>query len=294
MIMAMAPRAWHCAAGAAMALLLAACAAPPDKAATSTLAAELPQYDIVLLGEVHDNAQGHRLRAEALGEAIRAGWRPAIAMEQFDRERQADLDQAMARCTDPDCVIRAATPARPGWDWAHYRPVLALALREKLPIVAANLSRADAGTVMKQGPASVFDTAQLRELGLDAPAPDLLAAQRKEVAEAHCGALPHAMLDGMATAQLARDAVMALALEHASRAPAAPSGARSRPVVLLSGNGHVRRDIGVPRWLKGHAVLSVGFTEQPVPPGTYDRTVPVDAAPRGDPCQAFGSRPGGR
>ena len=45
----------------------------------------------------------------------------------------------------------------------------------------------------------------------------------------------------MAQAQFARDAVMAEVLRRS-----APQGGG---VVLLAGNGHVRRDIGVPRWL---------------------------------------------
>jgi len=276
---------------AALPLLLAACAGPSgmQDAQVAGLAAAFPRHDAVLLGEVHDNAEGHRLRWQALAEAVRHGWRPVIAMEQFDRERQADLDRAMRTCADADCVIRAATPAETGWDWAHYRPVLELALREKLPLVAANLSRADAGKVVRQGPAAVFPPGELRALGLLSPAPELLAAQRREVADAHCGALPASMLDGMARAQTARDAVMAQAVAKASL----PSGTEPRrPVVLLAGNGHVRRDIGVPRWLKDASVLSVGITEQAAKPGTYDREILVSPALREDPCK--GSPPPGR
>lgn len=115
-------------AGMAAALLLAGCSWLPGSrdAAVASLAAELPRHEVVLLGEVHDNAQGHRLRLQALTRAVRAGWRPAIAMEQFDRERQADLDRAMRTCTNADCVIQAAAPARragtgrttaPCWNW---------------------------------------------------------------------------------------------------------------------------------------------------------------------------------
>jgi uncharacterized iron-regulated protein len=49
---------------------------------------------VVLLGEVHDNARQHELRSTALQRAFAAGWRPAIAMEQFDLDRQADIDRA--------------------------------------------------------------------------------------------------------------------------------------------------------------------------------------------------------
>src|ERR1039458_5912497 len=36
---------------------------------------------IVMLGEVHDNAEQHHLRLERLRQAFAEGWRPVIAME---------------------------------------------------------------------------------------------------------------------------------------------------------------------------------------------------------------------
>src|SRR5690242_4759295 len=86
---------------------------------------------VALLGEVHDNAEGHRLRLQALRRAIERGWRPAIAMEQLDRERQDDIERARGeRSRDAQHLIDAATrgSSRSGWNWDFYRPVIALAL----------------------------------------------------------------------------------------------------------------------------------------------------------------------
>jgi uncharacterized iron-regulated protein len=55
---------------------------------------------VLLLGEVHDNAQGHKLRYELLRQRVEAGWRPAIVMEQFDRENQ-DLPQGAKAASTP-------------------------------------------------------------------------------------------------------------------------------------------------------------------------------------------------
>lgn len=241
---------------------------------------ELPdlmrRQPIVLLGEVHDSAAGHRLREQALAEALRRGWRPAIAMEQFDRERQADLDQARGRCgQDADCVIAAATPAKSSWQWAYYRPVVELALRYDLPLLAANLSRQDAGRIVREGYRPVLDEATMRETGLDRPLPDdLLQKQQAAVQAGHCNQLPERVLPGMAQAQAARDAVMAQTLLPY----------RQRGVVLLAGNGHTRRDIGVARWLDDSGVLSVGFVEQAPATGEFDRFYLIPATKRGDPC----------
>ena len=66
--------------------------------------------------------------------------------------------------------------------------------------------------------------------------------------------------------------------------------------MLLAGNGHVRRDIGVPPWL-GPVVaaraFSVGYLEggdTQAAPAYFDAVVWTDAAQRPDPCAAFRKR----
>ena len=73
--------------------LFAGCATPPPLD-EDRLAVELARRPVVLLGEVHDNVVQHRIRAEALRRMLEGGARPAIAFEQFDRERQGDIDRA--------------------------------------------------------------------------------------------------------------------------------------------------------------------------------------------------------
>ncbi|MEO5963656.1 MAG: ChaN family lipoprotein, partial [Thermomonas sp.] len=220
--------------------------------------------DVLLLGETHDNAEGHRLRAVELRDRVEAGWRPAIAMEQFDREYQPLLDAALRECPDAECVVQRVAPGNSGWTWTFYTPLIALAMKYDLPLLAANLSRTDAGNVIEGGLATVLDTGAVSRYGLDKPLPSaLLATQVEEVRTGHCGMLPEDMLAPMALAQVARDVVMAETMR-----PFAANG-----VVLIAGNGHVRRDIAVPYWLHrlGLTTWSVGFVEQPSMPGEFDR-----------------------
>jgi uncharacterized iron-regulated protein len=261
-------------------LLGLACASPP-------LEARLRGDAIVLLGEVHDNAEHHRLRLALLRRALEAGWRPALALEQLDRERQAELERARReRPGDAQHVLDAAGGA--GWRWELYRPYVALALEYDLPLVAANLSREDARAIARGGFGAVFDAAGLARLGLDRETPaDWQAAQEREIDAGHCHALPPEAWPALARAQLARDAVMAhLLREHGARG-----------VVLLAGNGHVRRDLGVPRWLPEPdqpRVFAVGYLEEgdAPPPGAFDAVVVTARAKRPDPCEAF-RRPAG-
>ncbi|KAA0890762.1 ChaN family lipoprotein [Pusillimonas sp. ANT_WB101] len=263
--------------------LFAACASN-RQGVSSNLAKQLVVHDIVLLGEVHDNAQAHRQRTQALQQAMQDGWRPIIAMEQFDRQQQARLDEAMQTCTDAQCVIQKAAPDAKGWEWAYYEPVIDLALKHGLRVLAANLSRADAASIMQHGFSSVFSAEVTHELGLDAPLPlDLLQVQEHDVQQGHCGLLPEQIVNGMAQAQIARDAVMAFIVRQASQGG-------HKPVVLLAGNGHILKQSGVPRWL-GHAdVFAVGFTETPAASEDYDYDVVVPAFDRTDQCEALRRR----
>jgi uncharacterized iron-regulated protein len=267
-----------------LAALVTACASAPR---SERWEERLRDDAIVLLGEVHDNAEQHRLRLELLRRAFSAGWRPALAMEQLDREQQPAIERARReKPGDAQHVIDVAAPAN-GWNWDFYRPFVALALEFDVPLVAANVSGADARRIAREGYAAVFDPARLTGLGLERPIEsDWQAAQEREIDAGHCHALPRASWPGMARVQFARDAVMAdLLREHAGRG-----------VVLLAGNGHVRRDLGVPRWLpkevQGRA-LAVGYLEEgdAPAPGAFDAVVYTPRAKRDDPCAAFARPP---
>ena len=108
---------------------------------------------------------------------------------------------------------------------------MALALQHGLPIVAANVSRDEARRVMREG---------LQACGFSAAVPpDVLQALAQDIEDSHCGLIDAPTARRMALAQVARDQAMAAAVEqHAERG-----------VLLLAGNGHVRTDAGVPRWL---------------------------------------------
>src|SRR6185369_12584970 len=109
-------------AGTLLLALAGACTAPP--AADPALDLRGPR--LVLLGEMHDNAAQHALRARAFSALLDSGARPALLMEQFDRERQPALDAARnAPGADADALIAAAGGS--GWHWPYYRPYLALA-----------------------------------------------------------------------------------------------------------------------------------------------------------------------
>lgn len=255
---------------------LTACShlAGPD-ANRQRLVDALRSRPIVLLGEVHDNAGQHALRAQALRELLASGARPALLMEQFDRERQGDIDRVMGQIgATADDVIQAAGAQGTGWAWPLYRPFIALALEYRLPLVAANVSRSDAKRVSQEG---------LAATGFDATVPAAITSyQTPMILASHCGMLNEAQARRMVIAQVARDQFMArLLTEHSARG-----------AVLLAGNGHVRNDVGVQTWLPPavrQRSVGIGLLENGQPGAeAYDRVITTAAPPaRPDPCKSM-------
>jgi uncharacterized iron-regulated protein len=260
-----------------------ASAAPVElNANPGALVRAMEGHRVVLLGEVHDNAAQHALRATALRQWVGQGARPAIAFEQFDRERQPDIDRARReRPADADYLIAQAKGSG-DWRWESYRPFVTLALEYGLPIIAANLSRGEAMRVANDGWPALFDSATRSALVLDALPPDFWRKHEDAIAVGHCNLLPAEDLPALARAQMARDIVMAQSIRPYV----------DRGVVLLAGNGHVRRDIGVPFWLPAdtlRSTVSIDMLERDDGLATesideFDAYVITERAKRADPC----------
>ena len=77
-------------------------------------------HRIVLLGEVHDNATQHTLGVAALRQLVVKGARPAIAFEQFDRERHSDIDRARRERPGDANHLIAQAKGRDEWQWQFY------------------------------------------------------------------------------------------------------------------------------------------------------------------------------
>ena len=265
-----------------------------DEAAKNNMVAAIVRRDIVLFGEVHDHPAQHALRADIVRRALAQGARPALAFEQFDRDVQARIDATLAKKpASADEFLGTLFPnnTRPkGWKWPLYAPLIELALTYELPIIAANLSRADAIKVSMRGVDAVFDSSTKKLLGLDRTVTaNVRAEQSRAIQRGHCNELDGegaaALLGAMANAQLARDAVLAERLRAHVR----------RGVILFAGNGHTRRDIGVGYWLASDQKLtSIGLLERSdaaidTTP-QFDIVVTTEPHPREDPCIAFHAR----
>jgi len=216
--------------------------------------------DIVLLGESHDNAGHHALQQRVLGALAGMEPRPVLVMEQYDIEQQGRLDAIAVSTASGDIKLAAyRTLMNEGWNWPAYQPLLSLAIEHKLPVLAANISRASLRDVMRSGQ-DALGTGEAKRLGLASGwRREQQAALAKDIADAHCDALPLPAIGALTLAQRARHAVMADRL----------LSVRGGKAVAIFGRGHVRQDLAVPLYLRQRAprtsVLAVGMVEATPP-----------------------------
>jgi uncharacterized iron-regulated protein len=233
---------------------------------------------VIIVGEVHDNPEHHD--GQAL--AVKSLEPSALVFEMLTAEQAARVTPDVRG--DPVLLAEALRWDQSGWpEFSMYHPIFLAAPQSEVYGAAVPrehvLRAAEAGAAATMG----SDAAQF---GLDiALAEGELSVRLAEQAAAHCDAIPDEMLPGMVEAQRLRDAALA-------RATITALDETGGPVVVITGNGHARRDWGVPRYLAtarpALKVLSFGQLESApddAPPFDFWRV--TAAVERPDPCEAF-------
>lgn len=214
---------------ALLALLLGACALPSLDAARQARLASLLPADALLLGEQHDAPEHQQLQRQVVQWLADRGQLAAVVLEM------AEAGHGTAGLP-PDASARQVRAALAWddarWPWRTYGPVIMAAVAAGAPVLGANLSLAQMREAMRQ---SALD---------DRLPAELLAVQRQRIRDSHCSLLPEPQINPMTRVQIARDIAMADAV-----ARAAQQAAPGRVVLLITGNGHVHRALGVPRFL---------------------------------------------
>lgn len=217
-----------------VALLLSGCAAPapgPD------LEGLLPT-PLLLLGEQHDAPDHQRLQRQTVRGLLARGQLAAVVIEMAERGQQttglpSDVGEARVRATLDWTGERNGG----GWAWAVYGPLVMDAVRAGVPVLGGNLPRTQMRSAMA-------------DTRLDASLPaDALQQQRENIRTGHCGLLPESQIAPMTRIQLARDRTLAQTAQEALQP--------GQTVLLVAGNEHVRRDLGVPQHLPAGQPLRV-------------------------------------
>ena len=218
---------------------------------------------VLMLGELHDDPRHQRWHREAVAMLASRGRLAALALEMAERGAStgglpADAGEAAVRS-----ALRWDDQA---WPWAAYGPAVMAAVRAGVPVLGANLPRAQMRATMADA-----------TLDGRLPAADL-ERQRQAVRDGHCGLLPAGQVAPMTRVQLARDVSMAEVLAGAARP--------GKTVVLLAGSGHVDPQVGVPRHMEPTLkVRSLAWPVTPVPARDYCAQLREQWQPRARPGQ---------
>lgn len=114
------------------------------------LVRELAGADVVFLGEQHDDLATHRLQLELLQALDQARFSSVtLAMEQFERDVQAVLDDYLAGRIDEEQFLADSRPW-PNYE-RDYRPLVEYCRAGGLPVIAGNIPRPLASRIAKEG-----------------------------------------------------------------------------------------------------------------------------------------------
>ena len=191
---------------------------------------------LLLLGEQHDAPDHQRLQRELVRQLASRGELGALVLEMAPRGRSTQGLKPDATEAEVQEALNWAQ-ANGGWPWPVYGPVVMTAVRAGVPVLGGNLPRSEMAAAMNN---AALDALLERDAFLE---------QQANIRKGHCDMLPESQIVPMTRIQIARDQAMAQTAMRALR--------REQTVLLVAGNEHVRRDLGVPRFLPARLAFKV-------------------------------------
>ncbi|OYY84418.1 MAG: hypothetical protein B7Y34_00575, partial [Methylophilales bacterium 16-45-9] len=167
-----------------------------------------------------------------------------------------------------------------------YSPLFSVLEKNKVTLMGGNLSIDAVRGISKQGASAIPEALDemISQANLTAAGETQLVA---DLEAGHCGHLPKQYVPNFILAQRARDASMLNTMLDIAH----------KPVILLAGNGHVRKDYGIPTLLQSsiQTQVSIGFLQlDSLTPDQalayrqqYDYVWLTGAVNRDDPCATF-------
>jgi len=234
-------------------------------------------FDIIVLGEMHDNPDHHQVQAAWVSD-----YPPTALVFEMLFPAQAANAAGISRSDMQalDSALGWTESGLPAFDM--YFPIFAAA--PEVPLFGAALPREDVMRAAAEGAAKVFG-AQAVQYGLVPLPADEQAVREAEQMANHCDALPVDAMPGMVEAQRLRDA-------HFAKVALEAFDMHGGPVVVITGNEHARNDRGIPNAIAlarpELRVFSVGqFEAEPEDAQPFDGYFIAAPVARGDPCEAF-------
>jgi uncharacterized iron-regulated protein len=241
--------------------------------------------DALLLGEQHDNPDHQRIEREVVLTLAARGQLAAVVIEMA---AQGNSSALLAPGATEDAVKSALNWDDKAWPWSVYAGPIMAAVQAGIPVVGANLPRA-------QVRATMADATLDQRLNADA-----LKRQNQSIRDGHCGLLPESQIMPMTRVQIARDLAIAEVVGEEVKKAALKTPPQT--VLLIAGSGHVDTALAVPRHLPGNVTsrsvllsarqpIKQAFNQVPEPPAMapekadgFDAVWPTAATPDQDYC----------
>ncbi|MCX8116833.1 MAG: ChaN family lipoprotein [Desulfobacterota bacterium] len=202
----------------------------------------LMDYRVIFFGEEHGSRMSHEAEFSLLKGLAKRDPKIVLALEMFERDVQEVLDAYLKGEISEKSFLRRSRP------WPNYkedyRPLIELAKRKRIPVIAANVPRRAAAAVSRA------DKISPHVLGKDKIyLPKSIHLQSKQYYQRFASSIeemPHftpmkgMKLDGLYKAQVLKDAVMASSLEPFL----------DRRVFFCCGHFHVDYHLGIPFQLR--------------------------------------------
>lgn len=110
---------------------------------------ELAKADVILFGELHDNAIGHWLELQVAKDVFAINPKITLGFEMFEADNQLVLDEFVSGAIEERHLLHEAKV----WDnyKNDYKPLVEFAKENKLKAVATNVPRRYANLVFRKG-----------------------------------------------------------------------------------------------------------------------------------------------
>lgn len=245
--------------------------------------------NVTLIGEQHDAPEHHALQRQMVADLTAQHRLAALLLEMADAG--ASTENLPPAATEAQ--VQAALQWREAaWPWQNYGPSIMEAVRAHVPVMGANLPRAEMRTVMA-------DTRWDEQVP-----PQVLQHHHTAIQQGHCGLMPEAQIPAMARIQIARDVRMAQTIDKtvtrwghaAARIAKADAHADTAPtttptVMLLAGSAHVLRSTGIPLHLAARypqhsieVIVMQAGSGATLPHTEADKIIVTPALPESDYC----------
>lgn len=193
-------------------------------------AKQIATHDYLLIGEQHDELKHHQAQFWLLKQLQQTRAQGSIALEMLSIDQQADIAKISQNPSAYMHNLPSILRWKQSWNWAYYADLIQSAFANQTEVLATNLTQEEVQTLMRG--AEPLNGYRSTTTNVQQKIADLITAQHGF--ETTSGKNSE-IIRKMVQVQQFRDRRMAEKLAQAKT-----------PSLLIAGNHHVNRQIGVP------------------------------------------------